>query len=543
MIELFTAKSGAPSLRIDGIALHSPYDPAREAERFVMESIGGEAPSTIVVLGECLGYVAASAKTHAPHARVIRVIYSQEVFRAGQGDSGVAWSPGGELGLLEFLRRQIGELDLEGLRIIEWPPSARLFPSQSRSANQAVRQVVQELNGSFVTTLAAGRRWIRNGIANFLALESTLVGELCVPERPVILAASGPTLEKAIPLIARVRQLVDLWALPSSCLALHHAGLSPDLIVVTDPGFYAMHHLQFTVARCPLAMPLSAARGSWCLPRAAGAHGGASAFLLGQPGFFEHALLKSLGVSAPLMAPHGTVAATALDLALLSTRAPIIFAGLDMCSRDLAMHARPNAFDLLLHLASDRRSPHHSLAFQRSARLRLEKVAGTDGARASPSLRTYAGWLAESVPAMSGRIFRLLRSPIHIDGMKELNADSLESLLGHGTGAAGGPRLREHPHFPRRDQRRRILTDLLSGWVDELETARTTAAGPAGPAALGRTPSVLSMAYFIEPQLLIETRRKARHGDAEGARATAGQMLEGCAHFLRSLRTRIADVA
>jgi hypothetical protein len=543
MIEVFTAKSGAPSLRIDGIALHSPYDPAREAERFVAESIGGESPSTIVVLGEGLGYAAASAETRHPHARVIRVIYSREVFRAGHGDSGIAWSPGGELGLAEFLRRQIGELDLEGLRIIEWPPSVRLFPSQSRSANEAVRQVVQELNGSFVTTLSAGRLWIRNGIANFLALESTLVGELCAPERPVILAASGPTLENALPLIARVRPLVDLWALPSSCPALQCAGLSPDLIVLTDPGFYAMHHLRFAAAGCPLAMPLSAARGSWCLPRGARTESGASSFLLGQPGFFEHALLQSLGVSAPLIAPHGTVAATALDLALVCTRAPVILAGLDMCSRDLALHARPGAFDLLLHLASGRLTPHHSLAFQRSESLLMQKVPGTDGARASLSLRTYAGWLAESIHATSGRIFRLLPSPIRLDGMKELNAASLASVLGNATGEAGGPRLREHSGLPRGDQRRRILTGLLSRWMEELETARTTAAGPDGPAALGRSPSVLSMAYYIEPQLLIETRRKARHGDAAGARATAGEMLEGCAHFLRSLRTRIADVA
>ena len=220
MIEVFTARSGAASLRIDGRALHSPYDPAQEAQRFVEQSSGDESPSAIVILGEALGYAATSLRARYPAATLVRVYYSDEIFDAAPRVPGITWHPGSGTGLAEFLRLHVGELDLEGLRILEWPASARLFPDASRAANEAVRQVVQELNGSFVTTIKAGRLWIRNSISNSLALESALVGEPCSPGRPVIIAASGPTLEEAAPLITRVRSRVDLWALPSSCLAL-----------------------------------------------------------------------------------------------------------------------------------------------------------------------------------------------------------------------------------------------------------------------------------------------------------------------------------
>ena len=81
-------------------------------------------------------------------------------------------------------------------------------------------------------------------------------------------------------------------------------------------------------------MPLSAARGAWALPTSGRGlrdegNRGAPVFFLGQPVVFEKALLDAAGVSAPVIPPHGTVAATAIELALASTSGPVIVAGLD----------------------------------------------------------------------------------------------------------------------------------------------------------------------------------------------------------------------
>jgi hypothetical protein len=363
MIELFTAKSGAPSLKVDGVALHSPYDPRREAQRFVRQALGEEAPSAVIVLGECVGHITeAVAKAH-PRALVLAAVYSPEIARAARLPTGASWDPSLPLALEEFLRQRLGELQIEGLRVIEWQPSARAFPQASRSANEAVRRVVQELNGSLVTTVAAGRLWLRNCFTNFLRIDTVLSGPLCSDARPIVIAAPGPTLEAAAGLLAEVRSRVALWALPSSCPFLKDRRLQPDLVVMTDPGFYALHHLQFASPACPLAMPLSAARGSWSL------HPRPSVVLLEQPFLVERSLLAAAGVSALSVAPHGTVTATAIDLALAATRAPVIVAGLDLGSQDLLSHARPNAFDRLLQLQSSRLEPHTSLWFARAQHL------------------------------------------------------------------------------------------------------------------------------------------------------------------------------
>jgi hypothetical protein len=541
MIELLTARSGAPSVRLDGIALHSLYDPVREAQRFVHGSVGGEAPATIVLLGEGIGHITAAARDLHPDARVVRIFYSEELARAAAVDPGPTWHPGMGLDLGEFLRQALGELDLEGLRVIEWPPSARAFPTLSRRANATLRQVVQQLNGSFVTTVAAGRLWIRNSVANFLGIDSALVGEPCAADRPVLIAAPGPSLETAVPLISEVRPRVDLWALPSSSLLLQEAGLSPDLIVMTDPGYYSMHHLHFSRSPCPIAMPLSAARGAWRLPRTRAAHGGVAAFLLSQPTFFEEALLAAAGVQPPLVPPHGTVAASALHLALCSTRAPVIVAGLDMSMRDISSHARPNAFDQLLHLQSTRLTPHHGLSFARAEGQHAERAANGTHARVTPSLRTYAGWFDEPGRDWRGRVCRLLPSSVGLRGFRDLDAASLYGLLRDAARSPGGPMLRPLEPYPSHEARKLILAGLIRGWNAELAAAETALRSRGLPALLRDSPFLLSAVYHMEPRLLLEAGRKLRRRDPSGALDEAHQMFQGCISFLSALSERTLD--
>jgi hypothetical protein len=541
MIEAFTARSGAPSLRIDGKALHSPYDPAREAERFVREILGSQAPSTVVVLGEGLGHVASAVSRLYPQARTLRITYAEEVARAAIDGPGPGWHPGMASSLADFLRLQLGELDIEGLRVVEWPPSARLFPYIARAANEAVRQVVQELNGSIVTSVAAGRIWIRNSIANYLAIDTPLSGRPCAPDRPIVIAASGPTLEQAADCIADVRGHVDIWALPSSCLCLLKAGLEPDLVIMTDPGFYSMYHMHFFPLGCPIAMPLSAARGTWSLPRAGNRPTGP--FLLAQPVLFEQALLEASGMSAKIIPPHGTVAATAIDLALSSTRAPVVVAGLDMCLLDMLSHARPNAFDKLLHLRASRLEPHHSLSFHRAMAQHAEKVPGMPGVRVSPSLRTYAGWFDESREGTSERTYRLLPAAVPLRGLRPLTPNDLRGLLKGASSSMSGPQLKLPEAYPTYKARKAIVQRLLKAWAADMTRAQTSLRHPDSLSPLERFPDALSLAYVISPRLLVETRKKERLGDKEGARRVGVDMLETCISFLHRLAKKTLDDA
>jgi hypothetical protein len=477
-----------------------------------------------------------------PSSRIIRVLYSAEVFRAARPPNDPTWAPGQEFSLADFLLGHIGELDMEGLRVLEWPPSARLFPLIAREANDAVRRVFQQLNGSLVTTIASGRLWVRNSIENFLAFESVLVGRPCSEDRPVLVAAPGPSLEKSAKLIRAALPFVDLWALPSSLPLLREEGLAPDLVVMTDPGYYSMHHLSFAVPDCPLAMPISAARGAWCLPTRAPDGLSRAPFLLSQPGFFEDAILDAAGVRPPRVPPHGTVAATALDLALSFTHAPVIIAGLDMCTRDISSHARPNAFDALLHLRISRLFPHDGLTYERSATEHATKLEGTPGLRASLSLRTYSGWFDQASEGDSNRVYRLLPSPVALGHMRSLDADGLRDLLAGAHQGLRGPQVRKYDRYPDLPRRMLIVSRLISGWMTKLQDAAKAVKDSGSLDELARDPSVFALAHDIDPGLLLEARRKMRRGDPPGALETAGEMLERCGVFLGDLQVRTGAV-
>jgi hypothetical protein len=527
MIGSFTSRSGHASIRVDGIALHSPYNPVKEAARFAEASFPSDTPSLVILLGEGLGYVSAAIAERFPFSRVIPVYYSGELFRASGYRTDVSWHPEAGRGLAEWFRSVIGELDVEGLRIVEWAPSGRVFPDMSKLAQKCAQLAVQEASGSFMTTVGSGRIWLRNTLFNFLSLEAIMTGELCPPGAPVLIAAPGPSLESLIPIMRRKRKSIALWALPSGLRALEAGGLEPDLIVMTDPGHWSAAHMHFTGSRCPIAMPLSAAYGIHGFPR--------PVFLLSQPMFFEEELLRRAGLSAPSIPPHGTVTATAMDLALSCCRAPVIAAGVDLCTLDIVSHARPNLFDRLLWSSSDRLSPHYSASFLRATRAPAETLTLPGRSVRIPlPLKTYAGWLSSQY-GDSQRLFRLSPSPVALDSMQGVPPEWLLSLPSlEGT----SPRLHPAPLLPPRARRASLLKGVFDEWCHTVAAGLMDIKSRSDPTYIARIPTLFSLAYYSEAQMLLEVRRRLRHGDTAAALDTAIGLLENTREFLEFLRKK-----
>ena len=532
MVEPFASRCGLPSLRVDGVALHSPYDPPAEARRFAREALGAEPASTVVLLGEGLGYLGQAIAEAAPGARLVAVCYSADVDRYAVSRAPASWSPASPSTLTDFLRGAIGELDVEGLKVIEWPASARLFPEAARRASLAVRTVVRELNGSCATAAAMGRLWIRSALWNLVGIDDVRRGPPGAHGRPIVIAASGPTLARSLGAISGVRAGIELWALPSAVQALSAAGLAPDLVVLTDPGHWAMVHLHFAGACCPVAMPLSAARGAWRC--------GVPVRLLSQGTMIERDLLAAAGIDAPLAAPHGTVAATALDLALAATRGPVIFAGLDLSALDSETHVRPNAFDTLLRLADGRLSPHHGLAYAR-ARAGEAETRLVDGVRVrvSRSLDTYAGWLADRAAAARGRVFRLVPSPVGLPGAAPLDAAGLADLVRASTGTPPAP-LSPDPRWPDAAARRAAARVVLSRWAGTLARGAEQARAGSWTGVLAGSADLADLAWHASARGLLDAVRRQRLGDSDGAQEAAVRLFEDASTFIRSLDSRLA---
>ena len=268
-----------------------------------------------------------------------------------------AWYPGCKTTIRNFIRKHVGDFAVEGLKILEWSPSAKIYPEISYKVHDALKQVIRECTGSLKTTIAFGKRWLGNIFANFQYIEKTVTDIPFDRRLPVVIVASGPTLNSSLPWIQECQDHVNLWALPSSLTILHDEGVSPDLTVLTDPGFYAMYHLfSYADPKKTVAMPLSACRGIWQTR--------AHVCAFSQNSLAERCLYQAAHME-PLHVPsHGTVSGTAAEMALRYTQKEIVFAGLDFCYEDIRSHATPNTFDILLQQSAERINPLYNQRYQ-----------------------------------------------------------------------------------------------------------------------------------------------------------------------------------
>ena len=529
MLELASSKSGQPTARINGIHLHSPYDPQKEARRFLGESIQQPNPSTILLLGAGLGHLYKEAVQSFPNAGVVVVFYHEALVESNFSDPPheMCWYPGKKATLLQFLRSRIHELEAEGLAVLEWPASARAFPQMSLQANEALHQLFREIRGTLVTTAALGRRWLRNSLGNFLCIDEVFPPAGGGSERtPTVIAASGPSLKEGIDFLASHREQIELWALPSSVDFLLSRGLRPDTVVITDASYYAFTHLRSAKdRRIHLTMPLCAARGSWRIA--------ARVSLLNQETPVEKLLLDGAGVRAPSIPAQGTVAATAALLALRLRKAPVVFTGLDFCYRDILSHVRPNNFESWLEPESNRLLPLHHQLFSLAA----EQAPTRQGRiRRTLSLDTYAGWFKETGRAGENRIFRFLPSEIQLQGIVDIGQAELRRLIRNKDGRSREEAAHPVKLYPSRERRGQIVSTLLARWVEETERLEAAVGAAATLEPLMKDSAVLTLLYLCNALELTELRRTLRLKGQKEAAEKSRRVLKNHILFLQQLR-------
>jgi hypothetical protein len=507
MVTVNTAKSGLPYAIIDNYKIHSSYDPQKEAARFLDHKID-KTPSLVVILGPGLGYLIEETKKRFPCAKVLSIFYSSFFYSYCVGDKNgdyleYIWHPGSPLPLRNFLDFHISDLDVEGIQIIEWPPCAEAFSNLSAVANLTINQVIRERNGSIVTTLTFGKRWLNNIIYNFLFIDR--IEPVRKSNKPAIIVASGPSLSRGLDLLATYREKVNLWALPSSLQALYYYDIEPDAVIITDPGFYSTFHFHplLNKRRPTIIMPLTASRG---VVRQCG-----RVALFSHSFFAEDVLLEHAGLSIESVPSLGTVAATAIEIALRTTEtAPIFVAGLDLAHDDLKTHVSPHAFDDLFISKQNRLYTMRSILFNRMYK------NGTTGSHALP-LKTYAGWFSRQKQHYGGRVYRLFPSKEPIESMVSCTREQFVSLINSyrpesyqkGTGDQS-----PSTHMPAtlREQNIRIsiIKNILSSWITRISRRRGSEYVPFSIDDLRRDETVFNLFFYFSLQELIELKRDLR---------------------------------
>ncbi|GHV60260.1 hypothetical protein AGMMS49587_01020 [Spirochaetia bacterium] len=417
-ISVETAATGVPSLMVNGLHIHSPRDPVREAQRLAASlnpvqtgGTGAEAADgPIVIMGFGLGYAAeaaaavaaAEAGAKGPGRPLIIVERRRQILKKAleTRDLGKFLSEN----RIVFVVGGSGEAITGALSLFEDPIQGKMKPAIIR--NRALMQLDEEWYANVEQRIRArtnrddvnmatlrrfGKRWVRNLGRNMEAIRdlpgiSRLAGVLGA-DIPVFLAAAGPSLDEIGPLLPEISRRCVVVAVDTSLRFLLKRGVDPDFAVVVDPQYWNARHLDRSAAKKTHLITESAVYPPVLRHPFRGCFLCGSLFPLGR--FIEDRLDPKGDLGA-----GGSVATTAWDFARVLGAPSIWIAGLDLSFPELKTHFRGALFEDRSHAESSRRVPAETWSVRalRDGQPFLAPAAGGGQVLTDRRLSLYASW-------------------------------------------------------------------------------------------------------------------------------------------------------
>lgn len=370
-VEVFVARSGAPTIRLGGMLLHSSFDPEREAARVASRSRERwqeELRDATVLCGMGLGYhLEALLQEGEETVIVVEPEVSNFLTALEYRDlTGALADPRTTLVLGRGAAAVIELLNALELRYpvtVAPPPLRALRPSYFEELEKGVESFRKRNEVNANTLSRFGKLWVRNLLINLpLLARSPGLGLLhnAFQGIPALLLAAGPTLDEVLPRLEELRRHLLLIAVDTALPLLERTGVEPDIAVVVDPQYWNTRHLDMVELEKPLlvAEPSTHPR-VFRLLRLPVFFGG-SLFPLGR--YIESSLPERAKLGA-----GGSVATSAWDVARMVGAGEVYTAGLDLGFPGLRTHARGSFFEERGHTLSGRLAgiEHYSFRYLR----------------------------------------------------------------------------------------------------------------------------------------------------------------------------------
>lgn len=411
-IEFFTAKNNSLSCRINGIHLHSAYNPEKEAEKAVECTVFSFKPKYILIPEPSLGYAVPFLKEKFPDAKICAVRFTNEFekFNAVYDRTFNFFDKTDSDRLENSMNSYFGENGLLHCSFFSWEPSARIFPEKTAALFSILKKLINTSQSVLNTNAYFSKRWIKNTVI-FLRNVSQLAG-INRGNKDILITASGTSLKNSIPEIKKIRDRVFLIAVSSSLKPLLWNKIIPDLVISTDGGYWAKAHLSALLeAKTAGKIPLAISSESSCQKKLLKTR--LLIPLLYTDGISSR-LLNELNVSGIKAERNGTVSGTAALLAMTLTDGKVYFCGLDLAPGKGFQHTAPNELEIK-NSCLDKKT--------RNTETRL-----TASRLSSSSLKIYENWFTANSLRFKDKLFRLSDNFSYANSLgsiKDINFDEI----------------------------------------------------------------------------------------------------------------------
>ena len=411
-VEFSLAKNGEETCSLNGLFFHSGYNPQREGAAFVQEISADFHPSVIIVISPALGYCAQPLRQRFPGAKLVAMEFTEEFSKVKSlFDEYFVINGENSREVCQKIFFSLGEEKIFLSLPVVWGPSGKIFAEKIQAFIPHLRQLYEMTKTAVATRANFTEVWLKNSFKFFMNVKRVILPQKT--DLPVLIVASGVTLEKSLEEIRRYEKSFFVIALSSAVEVLLTNGIRPDLIFTTDGGFWAKMHLNPKIIlekQIPVAMSCEAAvfgdlrDKGMILPL----NYGDDCCELFETTDFPH--VRALR--------NGTVSGTALDFALKVSSASVFICGLDLSEENyrgkngVPSHALPNILEAQNQMGDNRLQP-------LSTRLYASSVGS------GLSLEIYAQWFDGLGEREKSRIVRIKSGKDkffrHIPNIKEEN--------------------------------------------------------------------------------------------------------------------------
>ena len=424
------SKNRSITCSLGNISLHSTFNPEKEAERFVALIETSYLPSFVVITGPCLSYTAQYLKKRFPCIKTIAIQYSTDFQDYSQNwDYSFTFTNKNDTVFInDRIFSIIGEEKLFSTLFLSWKPSEKAWPDLSASLWKSFKDLLSKAESVISTRNFFNRRWFFNSIRFFSSVKRIIIPKRT--DKPIVIAASGPSLGHSFPFLKEYRNSFILMAASSSIQPLLSNGIIPDFCISTDGGWYAKKHLEpllrtgeilsaanetalenlsslsengnFSASsfNIPLIIPPEAAVPSKLLENS-------QIIPLSYSDFPDKQLFEATGFPFIRGERNGTVSGTSAVLALNLTTNSVFFCGLDLAVSKEYQHTQPNALEIINSNGDCRIKPQ-------------ETRCAASSSSGNGSLSIYRNWFSSRSNDFYNRVFRIVTKMDNLEQIPNL---------------------------------------------------------------------------------------------------------------------------
>ncbi|WP_028975416.1 6-hydroxymethylpterin diphosphokinase MptE-like protein [Spirochaeta cellobiosiphila] len=381
MITISTSKRGYLTANVNNIHIHSPYDPVREAERYLRNQVS-KAPRTVIIIGECLGYLGQSIAKIYPNT-IIHPMWLETTLEqnALPFSYETGWDPSKPMSWQEFISDILSK-GVVGIQILIWPAMEKLFPQEISKIYQYILTEIKQINSIKSTVQHFAFQWFKNCLQNSNFIE----GYYCPVQKekiPYFIGASGTSLSEHKDWLLNNHKYIRIIALPSSLCFFRQLNIPVDFIITQDSGFWADYHLEYLPYFSHIVCSLKASRRIKHLTK--------KPLLFSNHSWYEKIIFDDKPVlSLPEL---GSVIFSAIEFAKTMTDDAIILGGADFYQKDIQTHIRPHSFDQYFDQLGSRFLGELTQKYKRMIDFNAKTIK--DNYRSIFSLDYYRDWFAQ----------------------------------------------------------------------------------------------------------------------------------------------------